>query len=143
MFQIDGIQVAGEASDYFVFTYPYLTYRTPEECNIPIMREYLDLTYAEYGNIPVTDCAYRAWDSVMVLQEAVRLAGSTETDAVKNAIPRITNFEGLGGTFDYSAGDREGLHSFNRFIIIDQNYVLFDEWMKNGGYDKYKNEVGA
>jgi branched-chain amino acid transport system substrate-binding protein len=136
IFQLDGVQIAGAASDYTVFAYPYLCYDSVDDCDIPIMKEFLTLYANAYGATPTTDCAYRAWDSVMVLAEGAAIAGSNDSDALRDAIMTVSDFECLGGTFNYTAGDREGLHAFNKFVVVDQGYMLFSEWMASGGYDQ-------
>ena len=54
----------------------------------------------------------------------------------------ISGFEGLGGTFDYTNGDREGLSQINTFIVYDGVSVPFEEWLGAGGYDAYKTATG-
>jgi branched-chain amino acid transport system substrate-binding protein len=75
---------------------------------------------------------------MMVLQQAVKIAGSTKPDAIKAAVSKIKGFQGLGGTFDFTKGDGEGLHGFSSFILTDGKFELFDSWVTAGGYDKLK-----
>lgn len=124
LYQVDALQVAGAASNNFAFAYPYLTYETAEECDIPIVRDFLERYQAEYGELPTSDCAYRAWDSVMVLREAINIANSTDKAAISQAVTQIKGFETLAGTMDFTQGDREGLHTSNIFIIENEKYGL-------------------
>lgn len=137
LIQADSLAIAGDAGNYVGFAYPYLTYATVEECDVPLVKEFLEAYYAEYGVLPNTDAAYRAYDSVMILATAIEMAGSIDSDAVRDAINSITDYEGLGGTFDYSLGDNEGLHTCAVYVVVDGKYVLFDDWIANGGYDAW------
>lgn len=138
LYQVDALQVAGSASNNFAFAYPYLTYATVEECDIPIVRDFLEKYEAEYGELPTSDCAYRAWDSVMVLKAAVEKAGSTDREAIAKAVGEISGLETLAGTMDFTLGDGEGLHSSNIFIIADEKYTTMDKWIAEGGWDALK-----
>lgn len=137
------IQVAGvQAANYVAFAYPYVIYNSIDECNIPIMKEYLQRYLDRFGSLPQTDSAYRAWDTMMVMWEASKIAGSNSSDALRDAMNTISGFEGLGGTFDYTNGDREGLSQINTFIVYDGVSVPFEEWLEAGGYDAYKTATG-
>jgi len=138
LYQVDALQVAGAASNNFAFAYPYLTYTDPEECDIPVVRSFLEAYQTEYGELPTSDCAYRAWDSVMVLKEAINLAGTTDREAVAKAVGQVKGLETLAGVQDFTLGDGEGLHSSNIFIIENEKYILFDKWLENGGWEALK-----
>ena len=136
------IAIAGEAaSNYIAFSNPYVTYPDVESCNIPIMKEYLQRYLDAYGEMVKTDSAYRGWDTVMVMWEASKIAGSNDSDALREATHKVV-IEGLGGTLDYTSGNREGYNTFNSFILIDGQNVLFSEWLANGGYEAYLAATG-
>ena len=78
LYQVDALQVAGAASNGMAFAYPYLTYTDINDCDDPMIKEFLQAYQDEYGTLPVSDCAYRAYDSMLVLQAAVEAAGTTE-----------------------------------------------------------------
>lgn len=141
-FMISQIEIAGkEASNYIAFANPYVTYSKVEDCDIPLVRDFIERYEAKYGNLPATDSSYRGWDTMMVLWEASKIAGSNEPDAIRQAVHQV-KIDGLGGTLDYTKGDREGYSIFNTFILVDGKNVLFDKWIENGGYDAYKQATG-
>lgn len=141
-FMMSQIAIAGEeAANYIAFANPYVTYRTIEECDIPIMREFLQKYSDKYGKLPATDSAYRGWDTMMVLWEASKIAGSNDSDALRQAVHKV-KIPGLGGTLDYTKGDREGYSIFNTFILVNGKNVLFDKWIESGGYEEYKKATG-
>ena len=139
----DNISIAGvENCNYIGVPTPYVTYNSIEECDIPIVKSFLEKWVAKYGELPVSECAYRGYDAAMVLQEAARIAGSNESDALRDATHTI-KMDGLGGTLDFTSGDREGyLNSLNSFILVDNRYQLFTDWYSNNGYEAYKTATG-
>lgn len=138
----DNIRVAGDAANYWTFMFPYITYNSIEECDVPAIKDFLEAYYTEFNEMPFHDCAYRTYDSIMVMAEGAKRAGTTDSEAVRDAIETIDNFEGLGGTYDFTRGDREGIHEFQAYIVIDQKPIRFDKWIEDGGYDEFKKSIG-
>lgn len=134
----DVINVAGSAADNWAFAYPYVTYTSPEEAEDEDMRKFLELYQAEYNEMPFHDCAYRSWDTMMVIAEAARIAGSNDSTAMKDAIHQIKDFKVLGGVLDFTDGSGEGLHSINTYLVKDGKYIDFDAWYADGGFDTLK-----
>ncbi|WP_333650086.1 ABC transporter substrate-binding protein [Lacrimispora sp.] len=133
---VDTLNVAGEAANNWVFSYPYVVYSDVEEATDPEMKEFLQLYVDEYGVMPFHDCAYRSWDAMMVFWEASKIAGSNDSDAIKDAISQIKDFKSLGGMLDFTDGTREGLHTLNDYIISDGKYLDFNQWLEEGNYEK-------
>ena len=134
--------IAGlENSNYIFFANPYVTYASIDDCDIPNMKEFLQIYVDKYGGLPSTEIAYRAYDSAMVIWEATKLSGSNETDAMLAVVPQI-KIEGLGGTMDYSNGDGEPYHNVRRFVFVDGKNLDWQTWMDEGGYDAYKAATG-
>ena len=136
------IDVAGsENCNYAIFTNPYITYPTIEDCDIPEMKEYLQMYIDTYGEITTSDWPYRGWDSVMTLWEAAKAAGSNDSEAMQAAMKDV-KFEALGGTIDYTDGDHEGYSTFKAFVYLDGNKLLLDNWLADGGYEAYLEATG-
>jgi branched-chain amino acid transport system substrate-binding protein len=138
---LEQIGIAGTAADYYIFAYPYVTYTSLDDIEDPIMKDFQQKFYNEYGKLVVNDCGYRAWDSIMVLWEAVKRAGSTDSEKIKDALNKISGFKCLGGTLDFTSGDREGLKTFRKFIILNGKYSDLDAWLKRGGYEELKKKI--
>lgn len=135
-------QVAGpENSNYIAFVYPYVPYNTVEECNIPYMRSMLERYFAAYGKCPTHESAYRGWDTVMAMWEASKIAGKNDSPSLREATHKV-KIDGLGGTLDYTKGDREGYSAFNSFVLVDGQNLLISDWLAGGGYDAYKAATG-
>lgn len=132
----DTIDVAGDAGNYWSFVYPYVTYTSPDEAEDPDMKEFLQMFYDEYGEMPYHDCAYRSWDALMTLAEATRITGSNDSETIRDAVGKIKDFKVLGGVLDFTDGTGEGLHTLNTYIVIDGKYTNFDTWYDEGGYEK-------
>ena len=140
---IDQLDIAGMApnTNYIFVAYPYVTYPDVESCTIPNVADFLQKYLDKYGEMPQHESAYRGWDTVMVLYEAAKIAGSNDDDALREATGKV-KIEGLGGQIDFTNGDREAYASFNGFIKFDNKDLLFDDWMAEGGYDAYLEATG-
>jgi ABC-type branched-subunit amino acid transport system substrate-binding protein len=136
-------QTAGaKNSNYIYYAYPYVTYAAIEDCNIPNMKAFLQLYKDEYKEMPRHESAYRGWDTMMAMAEAAKQAGKNDDESLRLAMPKV-KIDGLGGTLDYSKGDREGYSAFKEFVLVDGKDIPIDEWLKNGGYEAYKKATGS
>ena len=139
----DIVQVAGMSpnTDYVFTAYPYVTYASVEDCDIPYVANFLQLYLDEIGEMPQHECAYRGWDAIMALKAAAEVAGTNDGAALKDAMASVVT-EGIGGTMDFTKGDREAYSEFNSFILIQDKNQVFADWYANGGYDEYKAATG-
>jgi len=132
------VEIAGEASNYVAFAYPYALYNDINDIKDPQMKEFYELYLAEYGQLPPGDCAYRGWDAMLILEEAVKIAKSTERDAIRDAILEISGLKILGGTANFAATKNgECLTEYYNFIVIDGKNVNFADWLKTEDAQKY------
>ena len=124
--------------------FPYVTYATIEEIQDPVLKEFNQAFYDEYGEMPYHDCAYRAYDSMMVFKEAIEIAGTTDGEAVKDAILTINDFESLGGTQDFTRGDREGMHieNFKPWIVWNGTQINLEDWLETDAWTEMKATMG-
>ena len=134
--------IAGnENAKYVAASYPYLVYAKAEDCDIPEIKKVLDMYVDRYGEMPTTECIYRVWDTMMVMWEATKIAGSNDSTALKDAMPQV-KVDGLGGPLTYDDGTREGYHTSNDWIYIgDGKNKDFTKWLEED-YDAYKTETG-
>ena len=141
-FSVEYQSVAGaENSNYIYYAYPYVAYAAVEDCDIPNVKKFLEDFYAEYNEMPAHETAYRGWDTMMAMWEATKIAGKNDSESLREAMNSV-KIEGMGGTLDYTKGDREGYSEFKSFVLVDgKNYDL-ESWMTNGGYDDYKAKTG-
>ena len=69
------------------------------------------------------------YDAIMILADAIKAAGSTEKEKVRDAIENLKGFVGTGGIFNFSAEDHNGLDidSFAMLTVKDGKFVLYDK----------------
>ena len=84
--------------------------------------------FEEKFNEPVSGFGGYAYDAVILIAKAVEIAGSTERDAVRDALETITGFAGASGVFNMSAEDHNGLDMSSIEMLT----------VKNGQFDLYK-----
>ena len=142
-FMATQVAIAGaDNSSYVAFANPYVTYETIDDIDIPEVKEFAERYEEKYGEINKTDSSYRGWDSVMVMWEASKIAGSNDSDALKDATNTISDLQGLGGILNYTEGNREGYNEFNSFVLVDGKNILWSKWMEDGGYKEYLDATG-
>lgn len=125
---VDLMQVAGDDANGIIFTAAYVVPPTPEEATSDQMREMLEAYVDMYGEMPATDVAFRVYDGANLLFTAFQNAEDmNDKDSVRDAFVAINGYEGIGGTFDFTAADGDGLDGCNTYMIIDGSYQLFDK----------------
>jgi branched-chain amino acid transport system substrate-binding protein len=65
--------------------------------------------YEKKFNQPVSTFGGHAYDSIMVLAQAIRNAKSAEPAAIRDALEKIKGHQGTAGEFNFSADDHSGL----------------------------------
>ncbi len=58
-----------------------------------------------------------AWDGVMLVKAAIEKGGAT-TEGIRAGLEGLKDFHGIGGTFNFSAGDHAGLNK-DAFIMVE------------------------
>jgi branched-chain amino acid transport system substrate-binding protein len=138
IFTPDQLEVAQASANNYIFATPYITYSSIDDCEEPVMKDFLILFNKTYNKLPIHDCAFRSWDSLLALEAAVKLAGSFDPDAIKGGFAKVKGIEALGGTLDYTFGDREGLRQIKTYTVQDGKCVTVQAWIDAGKYDAYK-----
>jgi amino acid/amide ABC transporter substrate-binding protein, HAAT family (TC 3.A.1.4.-) len=93
------IQVAGPAAENVFFTtHSLLTADSPNER----VRKFVTAYKQKYGTEPEAVFAALGYDTVYVLAEAIRRAGSTDGQAIKKALESIRDFPAVTGVINYS-----------------------------------------
>ncbi|MEJ7749539.1 MAG: ABC transporter substrate-binding protein [Candidatus Limnocylindrales bacterium] len=96
----DLISVAGAAADNVYFTTHALMDATGGTDGI---KKFITDYKAEYGNDPENAFAALGYDTVYLLVDAIKRAGSTDSAAVKTAIEGTKDFKGISGSITFSA----------------------------------------
>jgi branched-chain amino acid transport system substrate-binding protein len=117
------LEIAGKAADNVIFPAQYLVPERPQDAEDPMMRSFLRSYFERFGEMPVSDNAYRGYDSVRIIAEAIKRANTLDREKVCRAIGNIEGFEGLAGRFTFKGFDGEGIHEMRFFRIADGEYV--------------------
>jgi len=96
----DLVKVAGAAADNTFFTTHALMDATGGTDGI---KKFITDYKAEYGNDPENAFAALGYDTVYLLVDAIKRAGSTDSAAVKSAIEATKDFKGITGAITFSA----------------------------------------
>ncbi|MBN2443272.1 MAG: ABC transporter substrate-binding protein [Spirochaetales bacterium] len=70
-----------------------------------------------------------AYDALIILEEAIKKAKSTDKAKVRAAIETLTGVVGTGGIFNFSATDHNGLdiNSFEMLTVENGKFVVFSQ----------------
>ena len=130
--------VAGDGANGCIFFAPHCIPDSPDEANSDAEREFLELYIEEYGQMPASDVAYRAWDATNILLTAVEKAGSKEGPAVRDTIKNM-KISLLAGEADFSAYDNgECLSGQQIYITHNGKNILFSRFLEENSVDTYK-----
>lgn len=134
-FQQNGIEIAGDASNYVCFSWPCVSY-TDENDAAGIMKDFLVAYKAEYGSLPTSDCAYRGYDAMLVLKAACEASGANDRESIAQAIAKLNNIDALGGKMDFTVNAGEGYQQGQLYYVFEGKYHNLQQWIDEGNYQK-------
>ena len=105
------------------FAAQYLVYENPEDVEDDNMKKFLEAYMEEFGSAPASDNAFRAYDGVMMIAEAMEASGADHGPELRQAYNDIDGYVGLAGTFSYKGKNGEGIESMRIFQIQDGKYI--------------------
>lgn len=127
----DIYNVAGEAANKVIFGSGAVIPQSIESAANDVEKEFLKMFMAEYGALPVSDVAYRGYDSVNLICEALKNAKNiNDPDSIRAAFIAIKGFPGIAGTYDFTDASGDGLTQCRTYVIQDMKHVLYDVWKK-------------
>jgi branched-chain amino acid transport system substrate-binding protein len=97
----DLLTVAGAAADNVFFTTHALMDATG---GTDAIKKFMADYKAEYGHDPENAFAALGYDTVYLMVDAIKRAGSTDSAAVKAALEATKDFKGITGSITFSAG---------------------------------------
>ncbi|QLA15051.1 ABC transporter substrate-binding protein [Desulfolutivibrio sulfoxidireducens] len=114
------IELAGEAAEGLMLPAGKLIVAAQLPDSDPQKKVLMDYTnmYDEKFHQPVSTFGGHGWDGVMLFAEAVKKGGSAEPKAVRDNLEKITGFVGVGGIFNFSPTDHNGLDA-SAFVMIE------------------------
>lgn len=123
----DFLAVVGDAANGLAFAGAYYMPQEPSGGTSDVQVSFLTKFYEKHNEMPYAESAYRAYDALCLIGEALRNAEDPDDgESIKDAFKAISGFEGIGGIFDYTSGTGEGLDTCNRYMIMDRLVVPFD-----------------
>jgi branched-chain amino acid transport system substrate-binding protein len=68
-----------------------------------------------------------AYDSLMIVVEALKQAGTSDREKVRDAIENLKGFVGTAGVFNFSATDHTGLdlNAFEMLTVKDGKFTIY------------------
>ena len=117
------LENAGAATNGVRFAAQYLVYENPEDVEDDNMKKFLEAYMEEFGSAPASDNAFRAYDGVMMIAEAMEASGADHGPELRQAYNDIDGYVGLAGTFSYKGKNGEGIESMRIFQIQDGKYI--------------------
>ena len=126
---IEYVKAAGEAAEGIIFPCGRLLIAETLPFDHPqkeLLMSYKTSYEAEYGDEASTFGGH-AYDALVILVEAIKKAGTTNTDAVRSAIENL-DIMGTGGHFQFSASDHNGLgiDSFEMLTVKNGKFVALN-----------------
>ena len=85
--------------------------------------------YETRYNEDVSTFGGHSYDSLMIVVKAIETAGTTDRDAVRDAIENMKGFVGTGGVFNFSAEDHNGLDmdAFEMLTVKDGKFTALKQ----------------
>jgi branched-chain amino acid transport system substrate-binding protein len=120
---IQYVIAAGEAAEGIIFPAGRLLVAeelpdsNPQKATLLAYKNAYESRYDE----PASTFGGHAYDSFMIIVEAVRIAGSLDREDIRDAIEGLTGFPGTGGVFNFSKEDHNGLGMDSLEILTVKN----------------------
>ncbi len=90
----------------------------------PVAKEMIDAYKAKYGNTP-DDVAALTYDAFGLLWQALQTAGTIDRQAVRDALAKIPNYEGVTGTMTFQEGSGDPIKSAVILQVKNGAFVFF------------------
>jgi len=122
------VEAAGQAAEGIVFPCGRLLVADALPAGHPQKALLLDYKrqYESKFKEDVSTFGGHAYDAFTILAEAIKRAGSTDKDKVRQAIENLRGFAGTAGIFNFSAADHNGLDmsSFEMLTVKNGKFVV-------------------
>jgi branched-chain amino acid transport system substrate-binding protein len=112
-------KLSGKDCEGFYFS----THYAPDTA-APVSRRFIQAFRKAYGAMP-DDVAALTYDSFGLLGQAIGAAGRIDRQAVRDALARVQNYEGVTGTMQFREGSSDPIKSAVILKIKDGAFVYF------------------
>lgn len=125
------VQAAGEAADGTIFPCGRLLVADVLPADHP-QKAVLTSYKSEYESLYQEDVSTfggHAYDAILLLAEAIRAAGSADTDKVRDALEGLQGVVGTAGVFNLSPTDHNGLtmEAFEMLTVKDGKFAVYKD----------------
>lgn len=139
----DMVEFTEGGSNYTLVAVPYVAPVSVESAPNEFTKEFLQMWVEEYGELPATNMAYKAWDACLSIDYGVKAANSLNGEDIQAAMNTL-KFQALGGEFDYTGGTGECLFNINGMIFTDGlNASYIEDWMESDDYKEFVAQLEA
>lgn len=123
----DIINVAGEAANKVIFGSGAVIPATIEDAANDVEKAFLTTFVEKYGEMPVSDVVYRGYDAACLIGLALNSCEDiTSPDSIREAFLKITDYEGIAGTYNFSDGSGDGLSTARVYIIENGKNTIWN-----------------
>lgn len=119
------VEVAGPeaANNTFFTTHGFAGAGVDEDVDL-----FIDLYTDEFGMPPETSFHMTGWDTVKLFVEAIEAAGSTDGQAIRDALEGLTDVDLLTGTLSYSPENHVPIKTVAIIEVRDGEFQLVEFW---------------
>ena len=125
------VQAGGEAANGTIFPCGRLLVADGLPANHPQKKVLMDYkgNYEKRYKEDASTFGGHAYDALLLLTEAVKKAGSTDTDKVRDALENLQGVVGTAGIFNLSATDHNGLNqdAFEMLTVVDGKFAIYQK----------------
>lgn len=126
--------VAGDAAEGLLFVSPYVIPDEVDEALNDVEKDFLTRYIEKYGEMVISDTAYRAYDGACLLFEAMKhCEDPSDPQQIRDAFVQIKGFEGIGGTFDYTGLSGDGLFTVRTFAVHNGKNITLEDYLTDIG----------
>ncbi len=125
------VEAAGAAAEGIIFPAGRLLVADSLSADNPqksVLVQYKNDYEAKFTE-PASTFGGHGYDAIMILAEAIKTAGSSDTEKVRAAIENMQGFVGTGGVFNFTPEDHNGLDidAFAMMTVKDGKFVLYNK----------------
>lgn len=118
---------------------PYVTYSNVEDCKNPFLYDVLKAYEDAYGICPTSEMVYKAWDAMLIVENAVLAAKSINSEDMQAAMSTL-KFDGCGGVMDFTTGSNECYFNARPWVYTGVGaaggVVVMEDWLGTELADK-------
>jgi branched-chain amino acid transport system substrate-binding protein len=118
------VQIAGKGADNTYFSTHSLM---DPQLGTDAVKTFIAAYQAEYKTPPENAFAGLGYDTVKLLADAIKRAGSDDPKAIREALQQTTNLPGVTGIITYQAGSRIPQKGVTMILVKDGKFTLAAE----------------